>query len=315
MKTSGLAELEAVLAVSRHRSFRAAASELNVSTSALSHSIAGLEARIGVRLFNRTTRSVSLSEAGAQFVQNVAPALSTIRDALEQAGSFRDTPSGTLRINTSVGAAHQAMPVFIAFLQRYPDMKLDIVTEGRLIDIVVEGFDAGIRLLETVPQDMIAVPFGERQRFAVVGSPAYFSKHKPPRTPADLAAHRCIRSRMPSGSIYQWEFERHGQTVRIDGDGALTLDEPGMMLAAARAGLGLAYLTEWNVRADLVAGTLVRVLEEWTPPLDGLCLYYPGRRHVPAGLRALIDMIREYADANRKRAMPNRKRRQANSKA
>ncbi|GJH11335.1 LysR family transcriptional regulator [Caballeronia novacaledonica] len=315
MKTSGLAELEAVLAVSRHRSFRAAASELNVSTSALSHSIAGLEARIGVRLFNRTTRSVSLSEAGAQFVQNVAPALSTIRDALEQAGSFRDTPSGTLRINTSVGAAHQAMPVFIAFLQRYPDMKLDIVTEGRLIDIVVEGFDAGIRLLETVPQDMIAVPFGERQRFAVVGSPAYFSKHKPPRTPADLAAHRCIRSRMPSGSIYQWEFERHGQTVRIDGDGALTLDEPGMMLAAARAGLGLAYLTEWNVRADLVAGTLVRVLEEWTPPLDGLCLYYPGRRHVPAGLRALIDMIREYADANRKRAAPNRKRRQANSKA
>lgn len=315
MKTSGLAELEAVLAVSRHRSFRAAASELNVSTSALSHSIAGLEARIGVRLFNRTTRSVSLSEAGAQFVQNVAPALSTIRDALEQAGSFRDTPSGTLRINTSVGAAHQAMPVFVAFLQRYPDMKLDIVTEGRLIDIVVEGFDAGIRLLETVPQDMIAVPFGERQRFAVVGSPVYFSEHKPPRTPADLAAHRCIRSRMPSGSIYQWEFERHGQTVRIDGDGALTLDEPGMMLAAARAGLGLAYLTEWNVSADLAAGTLVRVLEEWTPPLDGLCLYYPGRRHVPAGLRALIDMIREYADANRKRAMPNRKRRQANSKA
>ncbi|MFM0519020.1 MULTISPECIES: LysR family transcriptional regulator [Caballeronia] len=315
MKTSGLAELEAVLAVSRHRSFRAAASELNVSTSALSHSIAGLEARIGVRLFNRTTRSVSLSEAGAQFVQNVAPALSTIRDALEQAGSFRDTPSGTLRINTSVGAAHQAMPVFVAFLQRYPDMKLDIVTEGRLIDIVVEGFDAGIRLLETVPQDMIAVPFGERQRFAVVGSPAYFSKHKPPRTPADLAAHRCIRSRMPSGSIYQWEFERHGQTVRIDGDGALTLDEPGMMLAAARAGLGLAYLTEWNVSADLAAGALVRVLEEWTPPLDGLCLYYPGRRHVPAGLRALIDMIREYADANRKRATPNRKRRQPNSKA
>ncbi|KAK47683.1 LysR family transcriptional regulator [Caballeronia jiangsuensis] len=315
MKTSGLAELEAVLAVSRHRSFRAAASELSVSTSALSHSIAGLEARIGVRLFNRTTRSVSLSEAGAQFVQNVAPALSTIRDALEQAGSFRDTPSGTLRINTSVGAAHQAMPVFVAFLQRYPDMKLDIVTEGRLIDIVVEGFDAGIRLLETVPQDMIAVPFGERQRFAVVGSPAYFSGHKPPRTPADLAAHRCIRSRMPSGSIYQWEFERHGQTVRIDGDGALTLDEPGMMLAAARAGLGLAYLTEWNVSADLVAGTLVRVLEEWTPPLDGLCLYHPGRRHVPAGLRALIDMIRDYADANRKRAAPNRKRRQANSKA
>jgi DNA-binding transcriptional LysR family regulator len=309
MRTSGLGELEAVLAVARHRSFRAAANEMSVSTSALSHAVAALEARIGVRLFNRTTRSVSLSEAGAQFVSSVAPALSTIHAALEQAGSFRDTPSGTLRINTSVGAANQVMPVFIAFLQRYPEMKLDIVTEGRLIDIVVEGFDAGIRLMENVPRDMIAVPFGDRQRFAVVGSPAYFVQHKPPHAPVDLSAHRCIRSRLPSGSIYQWEFERRGETVRIDGDGALTLDEPGLMLAAARAGLGLAYLTEWHVNADLEAGTLVRVLEDWTPPLDGLCLYYPGRRHVPAGLRALTDMIREYADANRERAGAKRQRR------
>ncbi|MGF6722050.1 DNA-binding transcriptional LysR family regulator [Paraburkholderia sp. GAS41] len=309
MRTSGLGELEAVLAVARYRSFRAAANEMSVSTSALSHAVAALEARIGVRLFNRTTRSVSLSEAGAQFVSNVAPALSTIRAALEQAGSFRDTPSGTLRINTSVGAANQVMPVFIAFLQRYPEMKLDIVTEGRLIDIVVEGFDAGIRLRENVPQDMIAVPFGDRQRFAVVGSPAYFAQHKPPLAPVDLSAHRCIRSRMPSGAIYQWEFERHGQTVRIDGDGALMLDEPGLMLAAARAGLGLAYLTEWNVDADLQAGTLLRVLEDWTPPLDGLCLYYPGARHVPASLRVLTEMIREYADPKRERAAGKRKRR------
>ncbi|MDW3683028.1 LysR family transcriptional regulator [Cupriavidus sp. CV2] len=301
MKTSGLGELEAVLAVARHRSFRAAATDLGMSTSALSHAVAALEARIGVRLFNRTTRSVSLSEAGAQFVDSVAPALSTIRVAIEQAGSFRDTPSGTLRINASAGAARQVMPLFIAFLQRYPEMRLDLVTEGRLIDIVVEGFDAGIRLTDTVPQEMIAVPFGDRQRFAVVGSPAYFAQRKPPRTPADLNAHRCIRSRMPSGAIYQWEFERHGETLRIDGKGALTLDEPGLMLAAARAGLGLAYLTEWNVAADLEAGTLVRVLDDWTPPLDGLCLYYPGRRHVPAGLRALIDMIREHADARRTR--------------
>lgn len=309
MKTTGMTELEAVLAVARHRSFRAAASDLSVSTSALSHTVAGLEARIGVRLFNRTTRSVSLTEAGAQFVQNVAPALTSIRDALEQAGSFRDTPSGTLRINTSAGAAHQVMAVFIAFLERYPDMKLDIVTEGRLIDIVVEGFDAGIRLMDTVPQDMIAVPFGRRQRFAVVGSPAYFARRKPPRTPADLAAHDCIRSRMPSGSIYQWEFEKHGQAVRIDGAGALSLDDPGLMLAAARAGLGLTYLTEWNVRADLADGTLKRVLEDWTPPLDGLCLYYPGRRHVPAGLRALTDMIREHADASAEQpARPRRRR-------
>ncbi|SAL75555.1 LysR family transcriptional regulator [Caballeronia terrestris] len=299
MKTSGLGELEAVLAVARHRSFRAAATDLGVSTSALSHAVAALEARIGVRLFNRTTRSVSLSEAGVQFVDTIAPALSTIRVAIERVGNFRDTVSGTLRINTSAGAAKQAMPLLIAFLRRYPEMKLDIVTEGRLIDIVVDGFDAGIRLAETVPQDMIAVPFDVKQRFAVVGSPTYFAQHKPPSTPEDLIAHDCIRTRMPSGAIYQWEFERHGEAVRIDGKGALTLDEPGLMLAAARAGLGLTYLTEWTVAADLEAGTLVRVLEDWTPPLDGLCLYYPGRRHVPAGLRALIDMIREHADGRR----------------
>ncbi|HEX7911592.1 MAG TPA: LysR family transcriptional regulator [Paraburkholderia sp.] len=309
MKTSGLSELEAVLAVARHRSFRAAANELSVSTSALSHAVAALEARIGVRLFNRTTRSVSLSEAGAQFVSSVAPALSTIQAAIEQAGSFRDTPSGTLRINTSLGAANQVMPLFIAFLNRYPEMKIDLVTEGRLIDIVVEGFDAGIRLMDVVPQDMIAVPFGDRQRFAVVGSPAYFARHKPPRTPSDLNAHQCIRSRMPSGSIYQWEFERHGETLRIDGNGAMTLNDAGLMLEAARAGLGLTYLAEWHVNADLEAGTLVRVLEDWTPALDGLCLYYPGRRHVPAGLRALIEMIRDYADENSKREAAKRKRR------
>ena len=145
MKTSGLSELEGVLAVARHRSFRAAATELGVSTSALSHAVAALEARIGVRLFNRTTRSVSLSEAGAQFVDSVAPALSTIRVAIEQAGSFRDTPAGTLRINTSAGAARQVMPMLLEYLRRYPEMKLDLVTEGRMIDIVVEGFDAGIR--------------------------------------------------------------------------------------------------------------------------------------------------------------------------
>ncbi|MCM3605963.1 LysR family transcriptional regulator [Cupriavidus pauculus] len=301
MKTSGLAELESVLAVARHRSFRAAANELSVSTSALSHAVAALEARLGVRLFHRTTRSVALTEAGSAFVGSVAPALASIREAMAQAGDFRDTPSGTLRINTSLGAAHQVMPVFAAFLQRYPDMKLDIVTENKLVDIVVEGFDAGIRLAGTVPQDMIAVPFGDRQRFAVVGSPAYFADHRKPRTPADLKAHRCIRSRMPSGAIYHWEFERHGEVMRFDGDGALTLDDAGLMLKAARAGLGLAYLTEWNVDADVRAGTLVRVLEDWTPPLDGLCLYYPSRRHASAGMRALVELIREFADAQRKR--------------
>jgi DNA-binding transcriptional LysR family regulator len=295
VKTSGLGELEAVLAVARHRSFRAASTELGVSTSALSHAVAALEERVGVRLFNRTTRSVSLTEAGTQFVDSIAPALSTIRVAIEQAGSHRDTPSGTLRINASTGAAKQVMPLLMALLKRYPDIKLDLVTEGRLIDIVVEGFDAGIRLAETLPQDMIAVPFGHAQRFAVVGSPAYFENNPKPLAPTDLTAHACIRSRMPSGAIYRWEFARHGETLAVDVKGMLTLDEPSLMLPAAREGLGLAYLTEWNVAADLAAGTLQRVLEDWTPPFDGLCIYYPGRRHVPAALRALIDLIREHA--------------------
>ncbi len=245
--------------------------------SALSHAIAALEAKLGVRLFHRTTRSVSLTEAGEQFVSGVAPALGQIREAMARAGSHRDTPAGTLRINTSAGAARQMEPLVFEYLRRYPDMTVDIVTEGRLVDIVVDGFDAGVRLAELVPRDMIAVPLGPDQCFAVVGSPAYFKQHPKPRTPADLSRHRCIRSRLPSGGIYRWEFERHGEALAIDGEGPLILDEPNLMLAAARAGFG------------------VRVLDEWTPPFRGLSLYYPGRRHVPAALRAMIDLIREKA--------------------
>lgn len=293
MNTSGLNELEAVLAVARHRSFRAAATELDVSTSALSHSIAALEARMGVRLFNRTTRSVSLSEVGAEFVSTITPALSTIRIALEQAGNRQADPTGTLRLNTSAGAAKQVMPLLLEYLRRHPQMRLDIVTEGRLVDIVAQGFDAGIRLGDSIPQDMVAVDISPRQRFAVLGSTAYFAEHPTPQTPLDLSAHDCIRSRMPSGAIYRWEFERHGEAITVDVQGPLTLDNPTLMLDAARAGVGLVYLTEWNAAADLAAGRLVRVLEDWTPSFDKLRLYYPGRRHVPAGLRALIELIKK----------------------
>lgn len=301
MRKTGLTELEAVLAVAREHSFRAAATALGMSTSALSQTVAALEARIGVRLFNRTTRSVALSEAGEQFVAQVAPALATIHTAMEQATNRRGTPTGTLRINTSAGAARQIMaPIVLDYLRRYPEMQLDIVTEGRMVDIVAGGFDAGIRLAESVPQDMVAVPFGPPQRFAVVGAPAYFAQHKRlsrPRTPADLQQHRCIRSRMPSGAMYRWEFARRGESIALDVAGPITLDEPGLMLDAARAGVGLAYLSEWNVAEDLATGRLLRVLDDWTPPFPGLCLYYPGRRHVPAGLRALVDLIREKRSA------------------
>ena len=295
MKTSGLTGFEAVLAVARHRNFRAAAVELDLSTSALSYAVQALEAKIGVRLFNRTTRSVSLSEAGAQFVQSVGPAISAIRDAMDQAGSLRETPSGTLRINTSLGAAKQVMPLFTKFLLLYPDMKLDIVTDGRQIDIVGEGFDAGIRLTRSVPLDMVSVPFRRPQCFAVVGSPSYFASHAKPATPSDLNAHTCIRLRTPGGALEPWEFSRRGKTLRVDVKGMITLDEPTLMLAAVRDGLGLAYLTEFNVASDLKAGTLQRVLADWTPCFGDLCLYYPGRRHAPAGLRALVKLVREQA--------------------
>lgn len=298
MRQTGLTELEAVLAVARRGNFRQAAAELGMSASALSHAVASLEGRLGARLFNRTTRSVSLSAAGEEFVAQVAPALREIRGAMQAVDSHRATPAGPLRINTSGTAARRILtPVILEYLRRYPKMTVDLVTEGRLIDappdIVAKGFDAGIRARELVPRDMIVVPLGPALGYAVVGAPSYFEVNPPPQTPADLMSHRCIRLRMTSGAIYRWEFARQGKEVNVDVTGPLTLDDPALILEAAKAGVGLAYLWEWYVTEDLSNGRLVRVLQDWTPLFPGLCLYYPGRRHVPAGLRALIDLIRE----------------------
>jgi DNA-binding transcriptional LysR family regulator len=294
MHKSGLVELDAVVAVSRRGSFRAAAVDLGMSPTALSHAVNGLEARLGVRLFNRTTRSVSLSEAGEQFIARIAPALSEIRSAMEGVNSLRDKPTGTLRINSSVGAARQILvSVVLEYLRRYPDMKVDLVTEGRLIDIVAEGFDAGIRTRDVVPGDMIAVPFGANQRFVVVGSPAYFDENPPPRTPGDLTRHRCIRARWPSGGMYHWEFAQGSEMLNIEVPGVLTLDQPTLMREAALAGAGLAYLRQVWIAQDIAAGRLVRVLNKWMPSSPTLCLYYPGRRNIPASLRAFIDVARE----------------------
>ena len=293
MRKSGLIELEAVLAVARRGSFRGAAVELGMSTSALSNAVAGLESRLGVRLFNRTTRSVALSEAGDRFVAEVAPALAQIRDAMAAANDRASTPHGTLRINTSPGAALMTAPVVHEYVRRYPQMHVDIVTEGRLVDIVAAGHDAGIRLAGSVPRDMVSVPMGPDLGMAVVGSPAYFRKRPPPRTPSDLAGHACVRTRMPSGTLPRWEFTKKGRTVGIDVDGPLTLDDMPCTRAAALAGVALAWVSHQWVREDVEHGRLVRVLADWCPSSPGLCLYYPSRRHAPAGLRAFVELIRE----------------------
>jgi DNA-binding transcriptional LysR family regulator len=256
--------------------------------------VAGLEARLGVRLFNRTTRSVSLSEAGERFLARVSPALREIAGALEDVNEFRDTPTGTLRINLKERAAHQILrPIVANFLRRYPDMKVELALEGRAIDIVAEGFDAGIRLAESVPQDMIAVPCGPDSRFIVVGSPDYFARASAPRSPSDLLKHECIRRRMPSGKLYHWEFEKRGEEIALDVPGRLTLDSDALMVEAALEGMGLAFVSDFWVTEHLAAGKLQAVLEDWTPPFPGLRLYYPRHRHMTAGLRAFIDLLRQ----------------------
>jgi len=289
-----LIELAAAVAVAKRRSFRAAAAELGLSPTALSKTISELEARLGVRLFHRTTRSVAPTAAGEAFVAQVAPALGTISEATDAVNQHRASPAGLLRLNTSAGAARQILaPIIFEYLRRYPEMSVDIVTEGRLIDIVKDGFDAGFRLAETVPGDMIAVPLGPQQRLIVVGSPAYLKGRKLPKVPQDLLDHDCIRMRLPSGGVYRWEFERRDEVLALDVNGRLTLDESDLIHEAALAGFGLAYLSTWWAEKDVAAGRLVQMLDDWTPGFPGLCLYYPGRRHVPAGLRALIDLIRE----------------------
>lgn len=294
MKRPGLFELQAISAVAAHRSFRAAAAEIGLSPSALSHLVAAFEKQLGVRLFQRTTRSVSLTQAGERLLSRVRPALTELSAAMESVNEFRDTPTGTLRITASEGAARQLFkPVVLEFMRRYPDMKVELVADSRFVDIMKEGFDAGIRLLEAVPHDMVAVPYGPRQRAAVVGSPRYFKANPRPTVPADLHAHSCIRLRKRNGGLYAWEFERHGEELAVEVDGPLTLDTLSLVIEATLSGAGLAYLFEWEVRSYLASGKLVSVLEDWLPTWPGLCVFYPSHRHVPAGLRAFIDVVKE----------------------
>lgn len=293
MYRPNLNDLDAVLAIARKGSFRAAALDLGMSTTALSNAVGKLEATLGVRLFNRTTRSVSPTDAGRLFVERAGPALQDIHDAMEAVRSQQATPSGTLRINAFATAAREILsPLVLEFLRRHRQVHVDLVTEGRLVDIVAEGFDLGVRASDLVPTDMIAVSLGRPQRYAVVGSPAYFEKHKRPRVPPDLLDHPCIRVRLPNGALYRWQFEKRGQAAQIDVDGPITLDEASLARTAVLEGMGLGFFMERDVRADIETGRLIRVLEDWTPPRTGLSLYYPGRRNPSAALRAFIDLAR-----------------------
>ncbi|WP_419899208.1 LysR family transcriptional regulator [Roseomonas sp. USHLN139] len=296
MTRSFLVELEAVLGIARRGSFRAAALELGMSTTALSNAIARLEQRLGIRLFNRTTRSVALTDAGRTFVERVAPAMTDIQQAILGAQSLQQTPAGTLRINAFASAAREVMaPLILAFLQRHPQVHVDLVTEGQLVDIVAAGFDLGLRPADLVPSDMIALPLGLRRSNAVVASPDFLRRHGRPTTPGDLHRFRCIRARLPNHSLFRWRFEKEGNAVQIEVQGPLTLDEPSLVRIAAQNGHGLGYVMEPEVRDDIAAGRLVRVLEDWTPDLAPLALYYPGRKNPSAAFSAFLQAARDFA--------------------
>ncbi|TDT02489.1 LysR family transcriptional regulator [Erwinia rhapontici] len=293
IRTPSISDLKAFIAVAEQRSFRRAAELSGVTRSTLSHAIRGLEERLGVRLLHRTTRSVALTDAGEKLLRRITPHLNGLEQALEEVADAQGQLLGTLRINGGEEAIQQLlMTVIPEYQARYPGVELDLVVDGRLVDIVAQGFDAGIRLAEDVAADMIAVRFGEDIRFVAVASPAYLAQHPAPGVPDDLAQHRCIRQRLPGGRRYRWEFSRHGQQVALDVPGTLTLNSSALMAGAALQGLGIAYVPESHVREALNQGMLVRVLEAWCPPVPSLCLYFPANRHMPISLRALVDMIK-----------------------
>lgn len=290
-------DLATFLAIARHRSFRRAADEIGCTPSALSHAMRALEERLDVRLLNRTTRSVALTEAGEQLHARVAPAFRDIIDALDDLNNFRGMPTGKLRINAARSSAQIVLlPMVTRFLAAHPGISVEIVVDNMLVDMVSEGFDAGVRFGEVVARDMIAVPLGPRQRSAFVASPGFFERHGKPATPEQLKDLPCIRFRFGSGRYYAWEFERGGIELTVEVDGPLTVGDQDLSVQAALDGAGIAFAFEAQV-ADLVAeGRLVRVLEDWCPYYPGFYLYYPNRRQLPAPLRAFVDFMKSGGD-------------------
>ncbi|WP_447784711.1 LysR family transcriptional regulator [Pseudomonas germanica] len=293
MKSPSAADLSVFLCTAQHLNFSKAAIELGLSPSALSHSVKALENRLGVRLFNRTTRSVALTEAGERLYARLKPAFRDIDDALEDLNHFRDKPSGNLRITSGRQACELVLlPIASEFLQVYPDIRLEVVESDALLDIVANGFDAGVRFGDRLEADMVSLPIGPTMRSVVVGSPAFFERYAAPQKPEDLHGLPCIRHRYPSGSMYRWELERGGIAQEIEVNGPLTLGDVSLMVGPALQGLGLAYVFEDMVSEHLASGRLLQVLADWCPYYPGLHLYYPSRRHVPAALKAFIDFVR-----------------------
>jgi DNA-binding transcriptional LysR family regulator len=293
MRSLDLADLDAFVAIARHRSFRQAARERGVAASTLSQALRTLEERLGVRLLNRTTRSVALTDAGADLLARLVPALAEVNEAVDRVNRYRDTVSGSLRINAPTAVVELLLaPMIAEFMTEHPRLSVEIVAEDAFVDVVERGFDAGVRFEESIARDMIAVPLGPPQRLIVVAAPSYIAARGRPETPNDLLQHACIRRRFPNGSTLPWEFEKDGQTVRVVVDGPLVTTNTHLALTAAERGIGLARTFELFTTKTQAEGRLVGVLDDWCPPFSGPFLYYPSRRHVPAGLRAFIDFLR-----------------------
>jgi DNA-binding transcriptional LysR family regulator len=294
MDRADLADFMYFLAIAKHRSFRRASLELGIGASALSHAMRGLETRIGVRLLNRTSRSVTLTAAGEGLRAALAHPFEAIGAALEGLNQFRDAPAGRIRLNVPSDAATLLLgPVLPVFMDRYPDVQIDMAVNNQLIDVIDSGFDAGIRYGGTVPQDMIAQRLSADIGWVVAGSPAYLERFGTPLHPNDLQHHRCLRFRLGDDRVYRWEFERNAEKLELDVPGPITLDDGRSILTLLAAGAGLMYGPEPLITPLVESGAARLVLEEWSSPGPGFYLYYSSNRQLPAGLKLLVDLIRE----------------------
>ena len=298
MARQGVHDLLAFRAVATERSFTRAAAQMGVSTSALSHAIRGLEERLGIRLLARTTRSVVPTDAGERLLGTIGPHFDGIEAELTALGELRDRPAGSIRITTGEHPARTILaPTLARLLPQYPDIKVELSVDPGCIDIVAERFDAGVRLGETIAQDMVALRIGPDLRMAAVASPAYLADREPPEEPQDLATHGCINLRFPTyGGLYAWEFEKAGRVLNVRVGGQLTVNDTALALQAALDGLGIAYLPEDYVLPEVGRGNLIRLLDQWCPPFPGYHLYYPSRRQHSAAFALLVEAIR-YRDA------------------